>query len=80
MLTDAQGSAALAAHFSPTFFVPRELSDANPMEFSTPMVYRLSSTPLINPDTDALDVVYYKPTFANEFNALATKETDNFEL
>jgi hypothetical protein len=54
--------------------------DLNPMEFTTPMVYRLSNIPLINPHTGALDEAYHKATFANEFNALATREADNYEL
>ena len=71
--TDSQGSAELSANFSSTFFIPRELNDANPLEFSTPVVYRISNTPLID-STGALDEAYHKPTFANEFNPLATTE------
>ena len=74
------GSAELASNFSSSFFVPRELNDANPLEFSTPMVYRLANTPLINPQTGALDEAYFKPTFANEFNALAQTDDDIYKI
>mmetsp|Transcript_1983 Transcript_1983/g.3535 ORF Transcript_1983/g.3535 Transcript_1983/m.3535 type:complete len:820 (-) Transcript_1983:1190-3649(-) len=78
--TDEQGSEELSAKFSAGFFVPKELNDENPLEFSTPMVYRLANTPLINPETGALDEAYFKPTFANEFNALSQTEDEIYKI
>jgi hypothetical protein len=46
--------------------VPKELSDVNPKEFSTPMIYRLSSIPLIDPNTQELSEAYHHATFAED--------------
>jgi hypothetical protein len=44
------------------------------------MVYRLANTPLINSETGALDEAYFKPTFANEFNALGQTDDDIYKI
>jgi hypothetical protein len=79
-IVDGKGSAEICAKFSTTFFIPKELNDANPLEFTTPMVYRLANTPLINSETGALDEAYFKPTFANEFNALGQTDDDIYKI
>ena len=59
------GSVHLAETFSSHFFVPEELNDSNPREFSTPAVYRLPNVPLIDPNTEELSAEYHTATFMN---------------
>ena len=66
---DGRGSAKLSMNFSSTFFIPRELNDTNPMEFTTPMVYRISDIPLIS-ENGSLVEVYHKPSYEFEFRPL----------
>lgn len=80
MLAGGKGSAVLSSKFTASFFLPKELNDMNPMEFSTPVVYRMADIPLINPSTGALDEAYFAPTFANEFNALSQTDDDIYKI
>ena len=75
---DERGSAKLSMNFSSTFFIPRELNDTNPMEFTTPMVYRISNIPLIA-GNGSLDEAYHKPSYENEFSSLPLQENENIE-
>jgi hypothetical protein len=63
--TDAGGSAKLVEGFTSSFFLPTELSDVNPIQFSSPEVYRLSHIPLIDPNTQEMMEAYYEPTFVD---------------